>query len=309
MNIENVVIAGSGPAGLTSAIYTARAGLKPVVIEGNQPGGQITLTTTIENYPGFPAGVNGFELVERMKQQAERHGARFISSEVVSVNFKTSPFSVKLADATELQTKTMIIATGASPRYLGLKSEKELIGKGVSTCATCDGAFFRNRPVTVVGGGDSAMEEALFLATLASSVTIIHRRDKFRASKIMTERVLANPKIKVEWNSVVTEILDVTKQEVTAVRIKNVQTGKEFMLPTSAVFIAIGHIPNTQPFQGILELDAEGFIITTRTRTSIPGVFAAGDVQDPMYRQVATAVGSGCMAALEVQRYLTETSK
>lgn len=307
MTIENVIIAGSGPAGLTAAIYTARAGLNPVVIEGNQPGGQITLTTKIENYPGFPEGISGFELVERMKQQAEHYGARFISSEVVSVDFRKRPFLVKLADSADLQTKTVIIATGASSRYLGLESERQLIGKGVSTCATCDGAFFRNQPVAVVGGGDSAMEEALFLATLASKVTIIHRRDKFRASRIMIERVLSNPKIEVRWNSVVTEVLDVTKQEVTGLRLKNVQTEAESVLPLSAVFVAIGHIPNTVPFRGMLELNAEGFIITTHTRTSVRGVFAAGDVQDHLYRQVSTAVGSGCMAALEAQRYLNET--
>ncbi|MBU4200449.1 MAG: thioredoxin-disulfide reductase [Verrucomicrobia bacterium] len=302
--MENMVIIGSGPAGLTAAIYSARAGLKPVVLEGIQPGGQLVITNLIENYPGFLDGIDGPTLMMTLRSQAERFGARLKSGEVTAVDFRRKPFQVVVDGGEALEAKTIIIATGASAIYLGLESEQALIGRGVSACATCDAALYRDKAVAVVGGGDTAMEEALFLARFASRVTIIHRRDQFRASKIMIERVLKNPKIQVLWNSVVIEVLDVVRREVVGLRLKHIQTGAISDLPVEGLFVAIGHRPNTEPFAGQVATDKTGYILTDHTRTNIPGVFAAGDVQDPEYRQAITAAGSGCMAALEAERYL-----
>lgn len=302
--MENIVIIGTGAAGLTAAIYAARANLAPVVVEGLQPGGQLTTTTEVENFPGFPEGVMGPELMDRMRKQAERFGARMIMGQVAAVDFRNRPFRIRLDGGQELQTRSVIIATGATAKYMGLESEQKLIGRGVSACATCDGAFFRNVPVAVIGGGDSAMEEAIFLTRFASRVYVVHRRDQLRASKIMADRAMKNPKIEFVWNSVMTEVLDVAKNEVTAIRLKNVKTGAEHVLEVKGVFLAIGHQPNTELFRGQLDLTETGYIKTTNTRTSVPGVFAAGDVQDPSYRQAITAAGSGCMAALEAQRFL-----
>ena len=302
--MEKVVIIGSGPAGLTAALYTARASLQPLVVEGMLPGGQLTTTTDVENYPGFPEAINGAELVMKMLKQAERFGARSVMAEVLSVDFRSNPLKINLSDERTLETATVIIATGASAMYLGLESEQKLIGRGVSGCATCDGALYRNQPVAVVGGGDTAMEDALFLSRIASRVTVIHRRDQFRASKIMSDRVKANSKIEIMWNSVVDEVLDVSKNEVTGVKLRNVKTGAVSKLDVPAVFMAIGHKPNTDIFKGQIEMAEKGFIITKNARTNIPGVFAAGDVQDLMYKQAVTAAGSGCMAALEAERYL-----
>ncbi|MGQ9661410.1 MAG: thioredoxin-disulfide reductase [Kiritimatiellia bacterium] len=303
--MEKLVIVGSGPAGLTAAVYAGRANLEPVLIEGNQPGGQLLTTTEVENYPGFPEPISGAELMERMKAQALRFDVRFLSTEVVASDFSQKPLKLLLAEGPTLETRAVIIATGASAKLLGLESERRLIGKGVSTCATCDGAFYRNKPVAVVGGGDTATEEALFLARITSRVFVIHRRDALRASKIMSERVLQNPRITVLWNTVVAEIHDPERNEVTGLRLRNVKSGEESELEVSGVFIAIGHTPNTAPFAGQVALDGKGFIKTVNTRTSAEGVFAAGDVQDPEYRQAITAAGSGCMAALEAERYLS----
>jgi len=303
--MENVVIIGSGPAGLTAAIYAARASLNPVVIDGMQPGGQLTQTTDVENFPGFEEPVNGFELVNTMRKQAERFGVRFMMDEVASCDFSDSVKKVTLMMGGELQTRAVIIATGASARYLGLASEQQLMGKGVSACATCDGAFFKGQRVAVIGGGDTAMEDALYLSRMASQVTVVHRRDAFRASKIMADRLLAASNIDVVWNAVVEEVLDPAKGEVTGLRLKNVVTGERFERAVQGVFIAIGHTPNTAAFAGQVELDAEGYIVATDTRTSSAGVFAAGDVQDRTYKQAVTAAGSGCMAALQVERFLT----
>jgi len=302
--MEKVVIIGTGPAGLTAALYTARANLMPFVIEGLQPGGQLTTTTDVENYPGFPEPIRGTDLVEKMREQAGRFGTRYLPEEVISADFSGRPLKVTLSNKSVIESAAIIIATGARANYLGLESEKKLIGRGVSVCATCDGAFFRNLPVAVVGGGDSAMEEALFLLRLASKVTVIHRRDKLRASKIMSDRIKANEKIDIIWNSVVYEVLDVEKKEVTGLRLRNVKTGKISELPVAGVFLAIGHKPNTEPFKGQVDMDDKGFITTSNTRTSVEGVFAAGDVQDHVFRQAITAAASGCMAALEVERYL-----
>lgn len=304
--MEQVVIIGSGPAGSTAAIYCARANLKPLVIEGMQPGGQLVTTTDIENYPGFPKGISGAELMELMRAQSERFGAQIKAEEVTKVDFKRRPFLVNLGQGSSVEAKCVIIATGASAVYLGLDSERKLIGRGVSGCATCDGALYRNKDVAVVGGGDTAMEDALFLTRFASSVTVIHRRDQFRASKIMAERVMNHPKIKIIWNSVVTEVLDVSKMEVEALNIKNVVTGKTSKLPMAGVFVAIGHKPNTDIFKGEVAMDEKGYIIASDTRTNVPGVFAAGDVQDHSYRQAVTAAGSGCMAAIEAERFLAK---
>ncbi len=302
--MENVVIVGSGPAGLTAAIYTARANLQPVVIDGIQPGGQLTQTTDIENYPGFVEPFDGTELVTNMRRQAERLGVRFLSDEVTGCTLQPPVHSLTLALGGACQARTVIIATGASARYLGLPAEQQLIGRGVSGCATCDGSFFRGQAVAVVGGGDTAMEDALYLSRLASHVTVIHRRAAFRASRIMAERVLANPRISVVWDSVVEDIADVARGEVTAVKLRHLPTGALSDLAVQGVFIAIGHTPNTGAFKGHLALDDEGYIVTDRTRTAIPGVFAAGDVQDRTYKQAVTAAGTGCMAALEAERYL-----
>lgn len=303
--IERVLIIGTGPAGLTAALYTARSGLLPLVVEGMQPGGQLTTTTTVENFPGFPDGIDGTTLMTQIRAQAERFGARYIGgSTVVSADFKKASFAVNLDDGSRLRGQCVIIATGATARYMGLESEQKLIGRGVSSCATCDGALYRNVPVAVVGGGDSAMEEALFLTRFASKVTIIHRRNEFRASRIMTQRVLSHQKIGVIWDSVVEEVLDTARNEVTGLRLKNLKSGKISELPVSALFVAIGHKPNTEPFKGQVNMDDEGFIVASSAKTNIEGVFAAGDVQDRHYRQAITAAGSGCAAALEAARYL-----
>lgn len=302
--MENVVIIGTGPAGLTAAIYCARANLKPVVVEGIQPGGQLTTTTDVENFPGFPEGIDGTTLVLKMREQAERFGARFQRGEVTAVEFGGPAHALRLDEGQRLGAAAVIIASGARAQYLGLDSETRLIGRGVSGCATCDGALYRDVPVAVVGGGDTAMEDALFLTRFASHVTIIHRRAEFRASRIMGERVKSHPKITVAWDSVVTDVLDVARNEVTGVRLKNVKTGAVRELSVSALFVAIGHVPNTRPFAGLLDMNPQGYLITENTRTRVPGVFAAGDVQDPAYRQAVTAAGSGCMAALEAERYL-----
>lgn len=304
--MDKVLILGSGPAGYTAAIYTARANLQPVVVEGLQPGGQLTTTSAIENYPGFPAGIDGSTLMLQMRAQAEKFGARVLSGEVTAVNFKARPLTVTLDDGQTLESHTVIIATGASAIYLGLESEQKLIGRGVSGCATCDGALYRNKAVAVVGGGDTAMEDALFLTRFAAQVTVVHRRDEFRASRVMAARVQQHPKIKIAWNSVVQEVRDVSKNEVTGLVLKNVKTGAFTELPVAGIFIAIGHRPNTRPFVGQVPLDEKGYIAARNTQTDVPGVFAAGDVQDAAYRQAVTAAGSGCMAALEVERFLKE---
>lgn len=304
--MEQVVIIGSGPAGYTAAIYCARADLKPLLVEGIQPGGQLVTTTEVENFPGFPKGINGGELMLLMREQAERFGTQFVADEVVSVDFKSQPLVLTLGNKTKIETRTVIISTGASARYLGLDSEKKLVGHGVSGCATCDGALYRNKEVAVVGGGDTAMEDALFLTRFASKVTVIHRRDQFRASKIMAERVMRHPKIKIIWNHIVSEVLDIAKMEVEALNIKNVVTGAISRLPIAGLFVAIGHKPNTDIFKGQVAMDEKGYIVANNTRTSVAGIFAAGDVQDHSYRQAVTAAGSGCMAAIETERFLAK---
>ncbi len=307
--MKNVVILGSGPAGWTAAIYAARANLQPLVIEGLQPGGQLTTTTDIENFPGFPEGLGGFELMDKMKQQAVRFGAEVKPGVVDQVDFTGSPLKVMTDDGTWIEALTVIVATGASAKYLGLESEQKLRGHGVSGCATCDGAFFRNVPVAVVGGGDTAMEEALFLTRFASRVYIVHRRDQFRASPVMAARALKHPKIAPVWNSVVEEVLDVAQNKVTGLRLRDVASGATRVLEVSGMFLGIGHEPNTAPFRGQLELTDKGYIKTTNTRTNVAGVFAAGDVQDATYRQAVTAAGSGCTAALEVGWHLQSLGK
>ena len=301
---RNVIIIGSGPAGLTAALYTARANLRPLVIEGLEAGGQLMLTTLVENWPGHRDGIMGPELMAEMRAQAERFGAEIVRSHVTAVDLRSRPFTVTTSDG-DHQAGTVIIATGASARLLGLPSERALIGHGVSTCATCDGYFFRGKPIAVVGGGDSAMEEAIFLTRFASHVTVIHRRDTLRASKIMQDKAFANEKITFEWNADVEEIDDTGKGEVTAIRIRNSRTGERKSIPVDGVFVAIGHTPNTSLFTGQLEMDPNGYLIThAGSRTSIPGVFACGDVQDHVYRQAITAAGSGCMAAIDAEKYL-----
>lgn len=302
--MENLVIIGTGPAGYTAAIYAARANLNPLVIEGFQPGGQLTTTTEIENFPGFPEAIDGTTLTMQMRQQAERFGTRFKEGEVTESCLTCLPHSITLSDGEKIEAKVIIIATGASAQYLGIESEQKLIGRGVSGCATCDGAFYKGQNVAVVGGGDTAMEDALFLTHFASKVTVIHRRDQFRASKIMVDRLLAHSKIEVIWDSVVEEVMDVAKKEVTGLKIRNIKTHAVSELAVTGLFVAIGHKPNTKPFAGQLDMDHAGYLITKNTRTNIDGVFAAGDVQDPVYRQAITAAGSGCMAALEAERYL-----
>ncbi len=302
--MENVVIIGSGPAGLTAAIYAARANLSPVVIDGMQPGGQLTQTTDVENFPGFEQPVSGLELVSTMRKQAQRFGVRFQMDEVAACDFSGDPKKVSLMLGGDLLARTVVIATGASARYLGLPSEQQLIGKGVSGCATCDGSFFKGQRVAVIGGGDTAMEDALYLSRLASHVTVIHRRDQFRASKIMSDRVLSAPNIEVVWNAVVEDVLDVAKGEVTGLRLKDVKTGAVTERAVQGVFVAIGHTPNTAAFAGQVELDADGYVVASDARTSAAGVFAAGDVQDRHFKQAVTAAGTGCMAALQAERYL-----
>jgi thioredoxin reductase (NADPH) len=302
--MENVAIVGSGPAGLTAAIYCARANLHPVVIEGQQPGGQLTQTTDVENYPGFENAISGFDLVMAMRKQAERMGVRVMMDQVSGCDFGSDVKRLSLAANGELLSQTVIIATGAIARYLGLPSEQALIGRGVSGCATCDGAFYRDQDVAVVGGGDTAMEDALYLSRITRTVTLVHRRREFRASKVMVDRVLATSNIRIVWDSTVAEVLDPKKNEVSSVVLQNINTGERSEIPVSGLFIAIGHTPNTQPFRAAVRCDDAGYIVTQNTRTSADGVFAAGDVQDPVYRQAVTAAGTGCMAALEVERYL-----
>ena len=299
-----VVIIGSGPAGLTAALYAARANLRPLVIEGLEAGGQLMLTTLVENWPGHRDGIMGPDLMAEIRAQAERFGAEIIRGHVTSVDLMTMPFLVRTSE-TEYRTRTLIIATGASARLLGLPSERTLMGHGVSTCATCDGYFFRGKPIAVVGGGDSALEEAIFLTRFASHVTVIHRRGTLRASKIMQDKAFANPKISFEWHAEVEDIRDTGIGEVNAVLIRNSQTGERKQIAVDGVFVAIGHTPNTSLFTGQLDTDGGGYIVTTDgSRTSVPGVFACGDVQDRVYRQAITAAGSGCMAAIDAEKYL-----
>jgi thioredoxin reductase (NADPH) len=303
-NMRNVVIIGSGCAGLTAAIYAARANLKPLVIRGVEAGGQLTLTTLVENFPGFPKGVQGPELIELMQKQATEFGAEFMEGNVAKVDLSQRPFVLEMGQE-RLETTTLIIASGASAKFLGLESERKLLGHGVSTCATCDGYFFRGKDVAVVGGGDTAAEDALFLTRYANEVSIIHRRDQLRASKIMQDRLHRNEKIKFIWNSVVEGILDPDKREVSGIKLRNAKTKEEIIKPVHGVFIGIGHEPNTSLFRGQLEVDDLGYLITREgSKTNIPGVFAAGDVKDRVYRQAVTAAGSGCMAAMDAEKFL-----
>jgi thioredoxin reductase (NADPH) len=308
-NARNVIIVGSGPAGLTAAVYTARANLAPLIIEGepsstsDQPGGQLMLTTDVENYPGFPEGIMGPELMNRFREQAERFGAEFINEKVSKVDFSVRPFRVWVRD-TMYEAESIIVSTGAQALMLGLEAESRLIGHGLSTCATCDGFFFRGQQIAVVGGGDSAMEEAIFLTRFAEKVLVIHRRDTLRASKIMQERAFANPKIEFIWDSVVVDLLGTDRLEGAV--IEHVKSGETTTLPVTGLFVAIGHRPNTDLFAGVLDMDDNGYLITApgSTATNVEGVFAAGDVQDHTYRQAVTAAGSGCMAAIDAERWL-----
>lgn len=300
---NDVIIIGSGPAGLTAAIYAARAGLAPLVIEGYGAGGQLMITTDVENYPGFPDGVEGPEVMQLFRRQAERFGTRFITADVTRVDFSGRPFRVWV-DSDEHVGRAIIVSTGASAKWLGIEGETRMMGRGVSACATCDGFFFKDKPVVVVGGGDTAMEEALYLTRMCESVTVVHRRDEFRASAIMATRVHENPKITVRWNAAVEDVEG--DQVVTGVKVRDTVTGEESVIPAAAMFVAIGHQPNTSLFEGILDMDGEGYLETTPggTYTNIEGVFACGDVQDTVYRQAVTAAGSGCMAAIDAERWL-----
>jgi thioredoxin reductase (NADPH) len=303
---RNVVIIGSGCAGHTAALYTARANLKPVVIEGHEPGGQLSLTTLVENFPGFPEGIMGPQLIENMRKQAERFGAEYRTVHLTSADLSQRPFLLHLGKH-QLHAQALIIASGASARWLGLPNEQKLIGHGVSSCATCDGFLFSQKEIVVIGGGDSAMEEALFLTRFATKVTVIHRRDSFRASKIMLERAQHNEKIQFLTDTVVEDIYDHAKQEVTGLKLRNLKTGKVWDFPTSAVFLGIGHVPNAKMFAGQLDTDADGYLKTHNyVLTRVRGVFACGDVQDRRYRQAVTAAGTGCMAAIEVEKFLEE---
>jgi thioredoxin reductase (NADPH) len=301
----NVVILGSGCAGNTAAIYSARANLQPLVLEGHEPGGQLSITTEVENFPGFPEGIQGPALVQNMKEQAQRFGAVFKAGRVVRADLSRRPFALELEDGEKFETRTLIIATGASARWLNLPNEQKLIGHGVSSCATCDGFFFRGKKIMVIGGGDSAMEEANFLSRFGSEVALVHRSDTFRASKIMLDRARNNPKIQFITNTVVDDIYDIDQCEVTGVKLRNLKTQEVYDRPVDGFFVAIGHIPNTKPFVGQLDLDPDGYIVTHGgARTNVKGVFHAGDVQDRTYRQAITASGAGCMAAIEAERFL-----
>jgi len=307
-NHHKVAIIGSGPAGLTAALYTARASLSPIVFEGIQPGGQLTITTEIENYPGFPQGIMGPELMDLFRQQAQRFGAQSIYQEVASVDFSSRPFKI-VSDGTTYLGDTVIVSTGASAKLIGIPSEAEYMGYGVSACATCDGFFFKNQHVMVIGGGDTAMEEATYLTKFASKVTVVHRRNELRASKVMQERAFSNPRIEFVWDSAVDEVLgknESGKKTFTGVRLKNLKTGAMTDFTCDGLFLAIGHQPNTKLFNGVLDMDAVGYLITKphSTETNVPGVFAAGDVADPTYRQAVSAAGSGCMAAIDAERFL-----
>jgi len=306
MGIRNVVIVGSGCAGHTAALYTARAKLEPLVLEGHEPGGQLSLTTLVENFPGFPEGIQGPELIANMRRQAERFGAEYQMAHVTAADLRSRPFTLTVGKE-KVQTRSVIIASGASARWLGLPSEQALIGHGVSSCATCDGFFFSGKDIAVIGGGDSAMEEAIFLTRFASKVSLIHRRDEFRASKIMLERAQQHEKINFITNTVVEQVDDPSKKEVTGLRLRDLRNGETSNLPVSAMFLGIGHIPNTKIFEGQLEMDQDGYLKTTgNVFTKVPGVYACGDVQDRRYRQAITAAGSGCMAALEVEKFLED---
>ncbi len=303
-SLRTVTIIGSGPAGLTAALYAARANLRPVVVEGLEAGGQLMITTAVENFPGFRDGILGPDLMAEMRAQAERFGAEIVRGNVTSVDLRGAPFTVTTGDAV-IRSQTVIIATGASAKLLGLPAERSLMGHGVSTCATCDGFFYRGKPIAVIGGGDSALEEATFLTRFASHVTLIHRRDTLRASKIMQDKAFANPKIAFEWDSEVVDILDPAAGAVSSIVLQNLKTGATKTLELDGVFVAIGHHPNTALFKGQLAMDENGYLITTDgAKTAVPGVFACGDVQDHIYRQAITAAGSGCMAAIDAERYL-----
>ena len=302
---RKVIIIGSGPAGLTAALYTARANLNPLLIEGLEAGGQLMLTTMVENWPGFRDGIMGPDLMAEMRAQAERFGTEIVQGNVAKVDLQQRPFTASFQGGKSVTTEALIIATGASARWLDIGSDRKLSGHGVSTCATCDGYFFRGKPIAVVGGGDSAMEEAIYLTRLASKVTVVHRRDSLRASKIMQDKAFANPKIEFVWDSAVADVVDEGKGEVTGIVVRNLKTGHLSTLALDGVFIAIGHTPNTALFTGQLELDSNGYVVThAGSKTSVPGVFAAGDVQDHVYRQAITAAGSGCMAAIDAERYV-----
>ena len=304
-NVENVLIIGSGPAGDTAALYAARAALNPLVIDGATPGGQLTITTDVDNYPGFPEGVLGPELMMKFREQAERFGTRYVSGVVTAVDFSQRPFKIEVDEEEYYYAKTVIIASGATARLLGVPGETELMGRGVSACATCDGFFFRDKELIVVGGGDTAMEESTFLTKFASKVHVVHRRDQLRASKAMQDRGYKDPKIDFIWDTVLEEILGVDDGEVKGVRLRNVKTGDLTERPIDGVFMAIGHKPNTEPFLGQIEINEGGYIVTHQgTRTSVPGVFASGDVQDWVYRQAITAAGTGCMAAIDAEHFL-----
>jgi thioredoxin reductase (NADPH) len=306
MSHHRLIILGTGPAGLTAAIYAGRANLEPLVVDGTQPGGQLMITTEVDNYPGFPKGIMGPELMDQFRAQAERFGTQYLQGTVMRADLREKPIRLDI-EGDERTCDALVVATGATARWLGIPSESALMGYGVSACATCDGFFFKGKEIAVIGGGDTAMEEATFLTKFASKVTVIHRRDSLRASKAMEERARANEKIDFRWNSVVTEVLDPAQKKVTGVRLKDTVTGREDTLAVQGLFLAIGHVPNTSPFVGQLDMDENGYLVTVpgTSKTNLPGVFAAGDVQDHVYRQAITAAGTGCMAALDAERYLS----